>query len=74
MLFPEPRKFWWLPVSGHRHAFPTSERSTGVGQEMASLCNQKFTRPEPPSDMDWHANTCETCLHETCVLVGLRKK
>jgi hypothetical protein len=74
MQFPQPREFWWLPVSDHRHAFKIAEQTTHVGATMTALCGATVTRPNPPSDLDWLAKTCAGCWTETCILVGLRAR
>ncbi|MCA1705761.1 MAG: hypothetical protein LC808_21855 [Actinobacteria bacterium] len=66
------RSWWWLPVSGHRHAFRLRDRDIGFGEKLTSLCSVDFVRPNPPSNTQWLWSTCDTCWLEACILAGLR--
>jgi hypothetical protein len=69
---PPPHPFWWLPVQGLRHAIHSQGKTAPTGALLHTLCGYSIPRPNPPSDLEWLAKTCESCWEETCILVGLR--
>lgn len=70
-IFPAPRTFWWLPVTGQRHAIRADDRATPTGAPLHSLCEETFERPAPPTDAEWLWSTCEQCWIEACKAVGV---
>ncbi|MGH3941655.1 MAG: zinc finger protein [Pseudonocardiaceae bacterium] len=73
-IFPAPRTFWWLPVTGQRHAIRACDSTAPTGAPLHTLCGTTVDRPVPPTDADWLWPTCEQCWTETCKIVGLRRR
>ena len=71
-MFPAPRPFWWLPVSGQRHAIYAEDRSAPTGVAVHTLCGTTPDRPAPPTDAQWLWRTCDLCWNEACKIVGAR--
>ncbi|MGH3906450.1 MAG: zinc finger protein [Pseudonocardiaceae bacterium] len=65
-VFPAPRRFWWLPVAGQRHAIHNHDRLTSTGEPVHALCGATQDRPAPPTDAQWLWPTCELCWNEAC--------
>lgn len=70
-IFPAPRKFFWLPMNGARHAADIRDRDTANGEPVGTLCDKELTRA-PVSDLDWLWPTCPACWDTTLQRVGLR--
>lgn len=73
-IFPAPRPFWWLPVTGQRHAIRVCDRAAPTGAPLHTLCGKEFDRPVPPTDAEWLWLTCELCWTEACKIVGVRRR
>ncbi|MGH3812452.1 MAG: zinc finger protein [Pseudonocardiaceae bacterium] len=72
-IFPEPRKFFWLPLDGARHAVGIHERDTNNGELIGTLCRKRLQRA-PAGDAEWLWPTCPDCWDTTTAQVGVQSR